>query len=334
MNLIILNDDELHLSSVRTACEERAVTLKLLKHLLEVERRHLFSKYECSSLHAYCVKYLKMSDPQAGRRVAASRLLNELPVIEEKIATGEMNLTTVCQASSFFKAESRAGNSFAQTEKLELLNELDHQSKEKVERILMAHSSSPEIHVRETVKIKSDELTEIKLVVDQECLAVLIRLKEIWSHAMPGATYTAVVKRLALAEVERHDPDLKAQRAAERKARSNTPREAQREVPTPAESRTSRHIPATVRHAVWLRDLGRCTFVNEATGECCESRRFVECDHIRAFALGVEHTIENLRLRCRAHNQRHAIETYGFKKARHLAMMSRSHVRSARLAYG
>ena len=50
------------------------------------------------------------------------------------------------------------------------------------------------------------------------------------------------------------------------------------------------------------------------TGECCDSKYFVEEDHITAEAMGGEYTVENLRLRCRAHNQRHAIETFSAEK--------------------
>lgn len=74
-----LTDDQLHHSSLHVADRERVTTVELLKHLNEIERRHLFSRNECESLHAYCVKYLKMSDPQAGRRVSASRLIGEFP---------------------------------------------------------------------------------------------------------------------------------------------------------------------------------------------------------------------------------------------------------------
>jgi hypothetical protein len=185
MNLRLLTDDELHDSSQTAAASEREETLKLLKHLNEVERRHLFSKFECSSLHAYCVKYLKMSDPQAGRRVAAARLLSDLPILEKKVATGFMTLTSVCQMSSFIKNEARAGNHLNQLEKLELLSRVDSQSTKKIEQILLSHASHPDLHFRESVKQKTETITEIKIMVGQDFMADLERLKEIWSHALP-----------------------------------------------------------------------------------------------------------------------------------------------------
>jgi hypothetical protein len=64
---------------------------------------------------------------------------------------------------------------------------------------------------------------------------------------------------------------------------------------------------------VGARDEGKCTFTDEA-GKRCGSTYFIEEDHIIPKAMGGDYSVENIRLRCRAHNQRHAINTYGMKK--------------------
>ena len=62
----------------------------------------------------------------------------------------------------------------------------------------------------------------------------------------------------------------------------------------------SRHIPAEVRRRVWHRDGGRCAFVG-VEGRCAE-RGFLEFHHVVPYADGGESVVENLELRCRAHN--------------------------------
>jgi hypothetical protein len=71
-----------------------------------------------------------------------------------------------------------------------------------------------------------------------------------------------------------------------------------------------RHVPASVRRAVWERDGGRCTFVGD-TGHRCEERRFLEFDHMDPVALGGSASVERIRLRCRAHNQYEAEQVFG-----------------------
>jgi hypothetical protein len=76
------------------------------------------------------------------------------------------------------------------------------------------------------------------------------------------------------------------------------------------EKSSSRYIPAQVRHAVMLRDGGRCTFV-AADGRRCEEVSGLEFDHVHPFACGGGHDMNNLRLRCRAHNLHWAEQVYG-----------------------
>jgi len=72
----------------------------------------------------------------------------------------------------------------------------------------------------------------------------------------------------------------------------------------------SRYIPAHVKRAVVRRDQCRCSFVSHS-GRRCEARKRLEFDHEVPVARGGESTIDNVRLRCRAHNQYEAERTYG-----------------------
>ena len=71
-----------------------------------------------------------------------------------------------------------------------------------------------------------------------------------------------------------------------------------------------RCIPASVRRAVWQRDRGECTFVSD-DGHRCGSRKLLEFDHVEPVARGGEATVAGVRLRCRAHNQYEAEQTFG-----------------------
>jgi hypothetical protein len=72
----------------------------------------------------------------------------------------------------------------------------------------------------------------------------------------------------------------------------------------------SRDIPAKVRRAVWKRDKGRCAFV-APSGRSCGDRTRLELHHVQPYAVGGPSTVENIQLRCRAHNAYEAILYYG-----------------------
>ena len=71
----------------------------------------------------------------------------------------------------------------------------------------------------------------------------------------------------------------------------------------------SRHIPAGVKRAVWARDGGRCAFVG-TSGRCAEAG-FLEFHHVVPYAAGGSATVENLQLRCTAHNKYEAEYFFG-----------------------
>ena len=71
----------------------------------------------------------------------------------------------------------------------------------------------------------------------------------------------------------------------------------------------SRHVPASVKRAVWTRDQGRCSFVG-TNGRCTETG-WLEFHHLVPFAAGGQTSAENLALRCRAHNAYEAEQYFG-----------------------
>ena len=113
MNLNLVKDNDLLIQMRQLIQSERDLSVSILHHLREIERRRLFADLGYSSLFDYAVGELKYSEGQAGRRIAAMRLLKDLPAdaaarIETKITTGELSLSNVQQASSFFRDQSLA----------------------------------------------------------------------------------------------------------------------------------------------------------------------------------------------------------------------------------
>jgi hypothetical protein len=137
----------------------------------------------------------------------------------------------------------------------------------------------------------------LQFTIGQEAYDDLRRAQELLSHQVPSGDVAELFGRaikLLAAHAERQ------KFAATSKPRKN-PRRA---------SGDPRQIPAHVKRAVRERDGDRCTFVSEG-GHRCESRKFLEFDHVNEVARGGGATVDNLRLRCRAHNQYAAERAYG-----------------------
>jgi hypothetical protein len=88
-----LSDSEL-LANTRTLIgRSNQVLAALLAHLGEVEARGLHRTRACSSLYAYCIYELRLSEDAAVSRVAAARLTRRFPELLDAVAAGELHLT-------------------------------------------------------------------------------------------------------------------------------------------------------------------------------------------------------------------------------------------------
>ena len=129
---------------------------------------------------------------------------------------------------------------------------------------------------------------KLQLTLRQETHERLLRARDLLRHAVPGGELEEVLDRALITLLK----DLERVRCGA----ADRPRETAANT-RPKDGRT---IPAAVRRAVWARDGGQCAFVG-AERRCGETG-FLELHHVVPFADGGAASIENIQLRCRAHN--------------------------------
>src|SRR5690349_24029398 len=88
-----LSDAELLANTRGLIGRSNEVFAALLAHLGEVEARGLYRERACSSLFAYCLYELRLSEDEAVRRVTAARLVRKFPELLDAVAAGELHLT-------------------------------------------------------------------------------------------------------------------------------------------------------------------------------------------------------------------------------------------------
>jgi 5-methylcytosine-specific restriction endonuclease McrA len=304
MFLTALSNNVLDQKMKFLAQREREITLEVLQCLQEVERRRLFSELGYGSLFEYAVKQLKYSEGSAGRRIASMRLLNEIPELKDKIESGDVSLSALSQASMFFKKEAIQ----SKEEKIEVLAHVESKSAREVEKELVSRSSDPVKLIPEKLRAISGTHSELKIILEESFLNEIEELRNLISNAHPGAS----IKEILGVSVRMSLKQLRPKAPKEKSAQSVT---KQRDA-TPAPEfgkEKSRYVAREVKRSVWQRDKGECTY-KSSEGRKCTCKHNLEFDHIVPFALGGTNTTENLRLRCRAHNQLAAIKIFGQKK--------------------
>src|SRR5215212_3134707 len=93
--LSALGDRELLDNLRRIVDRSNAVTAELVAHLAEVDRRRLYLRAACSSLHSYCTSRLRLSDAEAFKRIQAARLVRRFPGVLELLQTGALHLSAL-----------------------------------------------------------------------------------------------------------------------------------------------------------------------------------------------------------------------------------------------
>lgn len=154
----------------------------------------------------------------------------------------------------------------------------------------------------------------VEFTVSAEYLRLVEQAKALLSHAVPSGALEQIhlqAMRLLVAELEKrkygvtarprkHSPEASVTPPSPSPAAADSEALA-REQEDGAPRNRGRTVPAAVRRAVFVRDSGRCSYVDARGARCHETYR-LELHHIEAFARGGAHTEANLALRCASHN--------------------------------
>jgi len=369
--------------------EERVTTAELLIVMAEVDARRLYAPAGYSSMFAFCVEKLRLSEDAAYKRIQAARAGRRFPALLEAIADGQLHLTGAVLLAPHL-TEENAG---------ELIEAATHRRKAEIEELLalrfgrsdvptrirlispivsahaqpatatvsgaaVAAAQVPMISTTEapTPTASKPELAPaqvggessevdpanstseptpvqrylLQCPISRETHDLLRYAQALLSHAVPDGEMDQVLQRALKALIPQLEKRKVAILSRERRAgsslagsppvgaegsrtgrRPDISKDESSKISTTRKPTSShggnpsnRHIPAHVRRAVWDRDQRQCTFVS-ASGHRCSARRFLEYDHIEPVARGGTATVDNIRLRCRAHNQLEAERVLG-----------------------
>ena len=318
-----LTDPQLTAELTRVVSAECSATAVVVATLAEFDARRLHLTHGYTSLFAYCLEELKLTEDASFNRIEAARSARKFPMVLELIETGDLSLTGARLLAPHLTPANHAG----------VLQEARHKTKKQIE--LLVARLRPQPPVPSVIRKLPEPKLEVKSVGPVQPIAaalgqpqpvpqtpisapppppsrrpVVAPLSE--AHYKLQVTISAAAReRLGqIQDLMRHklpngDPAAIVEHALE-VLHAELLKKKAAEVARPRGARESvqargRHIPASVRRAVWRRDQGRCAFVGE-TGRKCGATGPLEFHHVDAYAHGGQATAANIEMRCRAHN--------------------------------
>jgi 5-methylcytosine-specific restriction endonuclease McrA len=154
-----------------------------------------------------------------------------------------------------------------------------------------------------TVEPLSPARYKVQFTASAELREKLQRLQALMRSSVPDGDLATIIDAAVTEKLDRLE--------ARRFAKTVSPRKTVARAET---APSSRHIPAPIRRAVHERDGGRCTYEDTRGRRCTERHRLEFHHHGRPFGRGGAHSVENVRLMCREHNQLLAELDYGREK--------------------
>ncbi len=323
--------------------DDRSNTAQLLAYIAEIDERKLWAKHACPSMFAFCMQRFHMSESMTSKRIWAARTARRFPVILSMVTGGELHLSGINQLGKHLTEDNH--RSILQRAKHKSSREIDLLVAELAPRpdvpsrvralprsmgavvCADARPTSPREarspdepcsprscssnveageHVPDVFKPMAagkqivplaPRRFKIEITVDQSTHDRLRALQDLLKHRFRNADPALIVSRAIELLL---DETLKKKAAVTEQVRFSSPPSAKR----------IRTIPAAIRREVWKRDLGRCTFVDEQ-GRRCRATSCIEYHHEIPYGKGGCHEVENIALRCRAHNQYQADLDFG-----------------------
>ncbi|MDH5271029.1 MAG: hypothetical protein OEY32_14005 [Candidatus Krumholzibacteria bacterium] len=86
---------------------ERAMTLRVLDHLAEIERRKLHLALGHSSMFDYCTRGLGYSESAAWRRIQSMRCMVRFPEVRAMLESNDLNLSTLAHVARVLTWENK-----------------------------------------------------------------------------------------------------------------------------------------------------------------------------------------------------------------------------------
>ena len=307
--------------------EERRWVARVVAYLAEIDRRRLHLEAACSSLFDFCRRRLGFSGGEAFRRMTAARLVQRFPRILDSLACGEVHLSALVLLRDHLTDDNHE----------ELLREASGKTKLEVEEMIatrfprpdapsriaeLAPSTPPQAALvlggstpvpapaparpaptagepRPRIEPLSPARYRVELTAAKELRDKLERAQDLMRHRNPSGDLAVILEGaldLLIAKLEK-----------ERLGKTTRP---QQKAATETSATRPGYIPRSVRRAVYERDGEQCTFL-DSEGRRCPSRAFLELDHVVSKALGGSDDVDNLRIRCHAHNKLHAEQVFG-----------------------
>jgi len=170
-----LSDDELLERLSTLVATHRRLDAEVVAHIAEVDSRRLYLGNACSSMFAYAVEVLHLSEHEAYLRIACARASRRFPMLLDMLADGRLHLSAIAKLAPHLSDDNAEA----------LLARAVHRTTRQIEELVAEVAPRPEVpsSVRKLPSARSGRQPA----------------EQLGTHRVPGATAPASARSLTSA---------------------------------------------------------------------------------------------------------------------------------------
>jgi hypothetical protein len=262
-----LSNEELMTQLLACCADRRSSNVRTLVILAEIHARDIHLAAAASSLWDFCRRFLSMGHGTAFRFATVAPLCAKFPFLLEGIERGELHLTTLAHIAPYLQKVENPE---------ELVRETAGMRRDAVDQLLHERFGKATPHVSYGPMMPWD--LELQTLID--------RAHELFSHAKWSRDVLEMTKRAYRLLISEGEKKLRGRGAR----------------PGPARSQPTKGFSRDATREIYEQYGEQCSYVDPQTGLRCNSRGYLQRDHIRLRALGGTHDPCNGRPLCAGHN--------------------------------
>ncbi|OYZ21422.1 MAG: hypothetical protein B7Y39_09150 [Bdellovibrio sp. 28-41-41] len=282
----------IHQAAISRAQKYLIAEAGLLEVIIEIDNNRIYEEFGLSHLSPYCVKHLGLSEDVAANFVRVARKSRAVPELKEAIDEGRISVTKAKTIASVITSENHS----------DWIDKAQNLSKEKLEKAVA--TASPNIKKPEKAKVQGPNRIRVEFELTEEEMILFRRAQDLVSQKQGKSASLAETQiELLNTYLEKCDPVKKALRCQKRKtSRKTKNKKAEPSQDRYQETPERKPLKAKVRHAVNLRDRGRCQAIMPDGSKCGQSR-WIHYHHIKPVVEGGGNNVENIVTLCSNHHR-------------------------------
>lgn len=283
-----LSNEQLESSMIRHVRAERKMLHLILEHIREIHRRDLHL-IQYSTMKDYLIAKYGYSEPCARHRVAAAKLMSEVPAVAEMLQAGSLNLTKIgILNQAIQEKEAEVKQRLPASMKVELVEMISGKTGNESQKILACALDIP-IKESSKMKIQKDNSVRTEFTMSERMKAKFDKARELLKHELSQELKAATIENILEAAL---DSLIESKGKEISSEKIQLAQEQDKEYSS---------ITPKLRRLVIQRDQ-YCQH-KDHDGNTCGSKDFLEADHIIPEWAGGKTKLSNLQTLCGSHNR-------------------------------